>query len=205
MTERLEIANRILARLAVDGELGVPFLRGSLADGRVDEYSDIDIGLRPATLSDTAAVESIVEIMYDQHAVEFHDWARSLLPGAAVVTFFLSDVPVFWNVDFEIVVPESLRTATRQSVPHDATAHDLKIWPLALKYAMRQAEDHRPEVTRFVARYVDGPGSWPELRRGLANALSTIEATAPERYSRFIARCWQTYRDLVTDPELMSD
>ena len=111
--------------------------------------------MKHANLSDIDAVERVVSVMYSHYTIEFHDWARSLLPEAAVVTFFLADTPVCWNVDFEIVVPEGLRRGTREAVANDATAHNLKIWAIALKYCLRRADDHKQEVTRFISRFED--------------------------------------------------
>ena len=196
-TTQSQVAEAVLASLTTESSFGQPFLRGSLVGGDLDEYADIDIGLRPTALTDTATVARVVDIMYSHHEVEFHDWARSLLPEAAVVSFFLRDVPIFWNVDLEVVVPEHFRTATRENVPHDPTAHDLKIWPIALKYSLRESVLHMDDVTRFVSRYERSAEGWTELRQGLRTALRAIESDAGEDYSPFISRCWDTYESHV--------
>ena len=101
-------------------------------------------------------------------------------------------------MDFEITVPEDLRTATRESVPHNATAHALKLWSIALKYTLRESEPHRAEVTRFVSRYADAPvEGWTVLRQGLGSTLQAIEVDASEEYSGFISRCWDTYERMT--------
>lgn len=190
-----QVAETIFASLATDPRLGEPFLRGSLVDSDADDLADIDIGLRPPELTDIAAVERVIDIMYARHAVEFHDWARSLLPGAAVVSFFLRDIPIFWTVDFEIVVAESRRLAIRETVPHDHTAHDLKIWSIALKYSLRESEAHWLDMVRFVSRYVESaPEEWSDLRDGLGEALQAIEADSDRKFARFISKCRDTYR-----------
>jgi hypothetical protein len=196
MLQQSRIAQDIFVSLKTVPCLGEPFLRGSLLGTEADELSDIDIGLRPVELTDIAAVERIVDMMYARHEIEFHDWARSLLPGAAVVSFFLRDVPIFWNVDFEVIVPASQRLAIRETVPHDQTAHDLKIWPLALKYSLRETDAQWPDVTRFVCRYVgSAPEDWSQLRDSLGDALRAIESDADGTHSHFISRCWDTYHE----------
>ncbi len=152
--------------------------------------------MKHANLSDIDAVERVVSVMYSHYTIEFHDWARSLLPEAAVVTFFLADTPVCWNVDFEIVVPEGLRRGTREAVANDATAHNLKIWAIALKYCLRRADDHKQEVTRFISRFEDTVAEeWGGLLLQMRGVLKSIEAHAGERYSHSVSMCWQIYED----------
>jgi hypothetical protein len=193
-TDRRTLADAAVACLTADADLGETCLRGSLVDGPADDYSDIDIGLNPTTITDADAVERAVSRFESRFDVEFHDWATSLLPDRAVVTFYLRDVPLFWNIDLEIVVPADLRRATRDSVVLDPVFHALKVWPLALKYSLREDEAQRADVTRFVTRHGAAPADgWVWLRAALGTALDTITQQATDRHRPFLARCRDTY------------
>lgn len=200
--DRRALAEAAIACLSADPDLGETCLRGSLVDGPADDYSDIDIGLNPTTIADTDAVERAVSRFESHFDVEFHDWATSLLPEKAVVTFYLRDVPLFWNIDLEIVVPADLRTATRDSVVLDPVFHALKVWPLALKYSLREDEAHRADVTRFVGRHgAAAAEGWAGLRAALVTALDTIALQATDRHRPFLTRCRDTYARTVTPRE----
>ena len=152
MRSREAIANKIIEELSSWPVTERVWLRGSLSDGKIDEYSDIDIGLLGKRIRDREICDQVVSFMDSQFAVEFYDWAKSLLPEKCVITFFLKDLPIHWNIDFEIAVPVENRTLSRDDVEYDELEHDLKIWVLASKYLIRGTDEHKDQINRFVMR-----------------------------------------------------
>ena len=72
------------------------WVRGSLANGSSDEFSDIDVGISFPSLDSLAASRLVEDIMRRTFTPEITDWAPSLLPETPVVSFFLSGTPIFW-------------------------------------------------------------------------------------------------------------
>ena len=102
--ERDALAKRILTHLAAAVPGSTALLRGSLAEGRADSYSDIDILWEVPDASFSGAIERVCALMATIQAVESirtdPDFQRSV--GRRLFFIRFAGVPVFWRVDLDV-------------------------------------------------------------------------------------------------------
>ena len=185
---RLAIAHRVLTALASERAVRRTALRGSLATGQTDEYSDIDV-LVDVSGSDNGRFATRIPALLGRHVpVLFSDWAPSLLPETYVQTCFLDGAPIFWNVDVECMATPHVPSLTRVAVqPRD---HGLKLWVLDAKHLLRGAATADPDIRRLAARLLPvAEATPPDLRLLMRRVLDELSRSAPPAYAGFLRRC----------------
>jgi len=144
---RPERRNGLVARLRADLEAAVPgsttSLRGSLATGSADAYSDIDLCwvvedaelARAVSLAQSGAVSGVSTVRVDP------DLARS--ERRRLLFLRLADAPLFWRVDLDI---RSRSVATSEHHDEDnLAARDATSWSpaaSALENALAAVRSH---------------------------------------------------------------
>lgn len=101
---RTRIVDRTLTHLEGAAPGSRAFLRGSLADGSADEYSDIDMLWEIPDPLFKSCVENLEEILLDIHPVEslrsHPDFQESDKRRLVFVRF--EGIPLFWRLDLDI-------------------------------------------------------------------------------------------------------
>lgn len=191
---RMATAQQILALFRSDARVRSVYLRGSLSQARVDEYSDIDIGIDVSGFDNAAYCQTIISTMSRAFALHFHDWACSLMPHSYVLTFYIKGLPIFWNVDFECIATPHHATLTRRSVERDSVSGFLKVWVLNAKYLLRKTPGIENQIMDFGRRAL----SVGELHdvgavdvMGLV--LTHLRTNAHPRHREFIRLCHHVY------------
>jgi len=191
---RRTTAQQILAIFRDDAPVKSAFLRGSLLDGCVDAYSDIDIGIDVSGHDNAAYCKVIIETMDRCFDLHFHDWACSLMPQSYVLTFYIKGLPIFWNVDFECMATPHHATLTRQTVKRDSVAGYLKVWVLNAKYLLRRVPGIEQQVLDFGKRAL-GLDALHDM--GSIEVMSTIlnhlRKQALPRHREFLDACQEVY------------
>ena len=155
--------------------------------GTADAYSDIDVVVVfPATDAQVASSQ-VVQAIESAFSVLFHDWATSLLPEQIIVSFFLSDVPLFRHVDVEIEVAPEHRNLTPQEAVNDEVGHALKLWIVTCKHVIRNDPRTQPELDNLWSRSFPGQTMPDSSFQALSSLLNAIPPT--ERLATFLARC----------------
>lgn len=108
---RQELVARLMAGLAAAADGSVVLLRGSLAEGRADEYSDIDLiwELPDALFEDCsmrvtamlAAIQPVASVRSDP------DFQHSA--GCRLFFVRFKDLPLFWRLDLEVYAHSTKR------------------------------------------------------------------------------------------------
>ncbi|MBO8156564.1 MAG: nucleotidyltransferase domain-containing protein [Bacillaceae bacterium] len=132
---RIQLGNEMIQLFNQEDKVKEAFLRGSLAKGEFDEYSDIDIGIDVSGYDNGAFALELPEILAKHFPILFYDWAPSLLPDSYVQTYFLSGNPPFWFIDIECIATPHAPSVTH--VKNDFVGHHLKLWILLSKYYLR--------------------------------------------------------------------
>ena len=164
-------------------------LRGSLAEGRADEYSDIDICWEVADTDFPPCLASLRSILDSVRPVESlrsdPDFQNSQKCRLLFVRF--RDMPLFWRLDLEVIV-QSLRGHPISQVgkPHakgtdwSATESALANTVAAIKAHLRQNDE---EAYALLSRaYVMVGLPVPDLRLGplMLKLVDYITTTDPE-------------------------
>ena len=139
-------------------------LRGSILSGKTDRFSDIDLliegsfsDIEKFTILTLQRIENYLEM-------EFFDWATSLMPNEYIVTFYLKNTSIFWNIDVQFI-SNSLDKSSSKFI-NNPTHHLIKLWILNLKYLQRQ--QYEKLTIKKLARKLDITDevlSYPKIMR----------------------------------------
>lgn len=187
---RLATAHQILAIVRSDTRVRKAFLRGSLVDGHVDAYSDIDVGIDVSGYDNAAYCQVIIETMSRSFDLHFYDWRGSLMPQSYVLAFYIKGLPIFWNVDVECTATPHHGTLTRHGVKRDTVASFLKLWAMNAKYLLRNAPGIEQQVKDFAKRAlgIEAPEHMASVEV-MAAVLNHLRTNAHPRHSEFIDAC----------------
>jgi hypothetical protein len=161
----------------------VPTLRGSLAFGGADEYSDIDILWQVQEGSLMLALEALPRALETVRPMESLrvDPSSKASPTRRLVFARLAEVPLFWRLDIEIVEPTALED--RPQLPQHGEEVDDPDWSptesalmnavAAAKARLRGDPDGARELLDRAWRRV---GLQPAGRADLLPLIDAIEA-----------------------------
>ena len=188
------MAERIRAALGTLPGVRRAFLRGSLARGRTDELSDIDVGIDVSGEDNGAFAVGLPASFARLFPVEFWDWTTALLPGAYVQTYFLQGQPLFWHVDVEISATPHVASVSREHAVQvqDRTDHFTKLWVLTAKHLLRGLPEAPDEARRLAARVLTTGAGDPDDRpvaELMRAVLDDLAARSPAGRGPFLERC----------------
>lgn len=162
-------------------------IHGSLLTGNYDRFSDIDILAAFPTRDSMSASAAVVQAMKSAFPLVIQDIAASLLPKTPIISFFLQNTPVFWNIDVEIRVPPEGRNLTRDHVANDPVGHLLKLWVHTFKHRIRRdarAEQELLKVWLKIAGDRPKPKSAREILKESLRIIAEMQADHD-----FVANC----------------
>ncbi len=197
MDKRLEIANQVLTLFRAQPEVREAVLRGSLANGTPDEYSDIDVTVDVSGHNNGQFIYKAIELMHSNFDVCFHDINSSMVPEWYILNFYLNGVPPFWQVDLAIDAQPHCTSFGREDISsvQDPVGHLLKLWVVCAKHLARDPELNQDEINRALVARLDIPGllDLPATKKMKA-ILDEIERRADGRFTDVIARCNEAHR-----------
>jgi len=202
---REALAQRILTSLEKAATGSTSELRGSLAEGNADAYSDIDVlwevpderfqvsvGLIEEILSEVQTIESV------RSAPDFHNSDKRRL-------FFVqfADMPLFWRADIDVFAESVQRNSeydlhneaargTDWSLTHSALMNDIA----AVKTLLRHHEDTARQllIRGFERIGLDIPkGSSQELVQKLAEGVASMDSSKAALAYRIVALNQQVF------------
>ena len=120
-------------------------LYGSLAEGREDEYSDIDISLDVSGTDNGQFLLSLPEILAEKYPVLYTDFAPSLAPEKYILTAAVYPDEPFLLLDISVTADPHCTTVTREmlSAKNDLYSHTLKLLSANLKHYLRGMDCER--------------------------------------------------------------
>ncbi len=158
--------------------------------------SDIDIGIRNRHLTNRELAEAVVSVMEHSYRILFYDWAKSLLPEECVISFFVVDLPIFWSIDFEIIVDSEKRVLSPDTVTNSKTGHFLKLWIATAKHHARHHENATQEIERLYRKMFGTQGGKGGSTGRLRSILEVIGQDAPKEYSSLLEECERFQRKI---------
>ncbi|GAB3764763.1 nucleotidyltransferase family protein [Microlunatus parietis] len=153
VARRAELAEAVIARLAgVPGVVGVrPF--GSLASGRADAYSDIDLVVELDGVSDLTFAQEIPDHLAPLGRPLITGWGLDRLPDTYVRTIYLADYPLFWHLDIGSAGP--LHEADADLGRRYHWPQIFKMWIAAVKDQLRGRPERTADFLRHIAAWAD--------------------------------------------------
>ena len=106
--------------------------------------------------------------------MEFFDWATSLMPNEYIVTFYLKNTSIFWNIDVQFI-SNSLNKSSSKFI-NNPIHHLIKLWILNLKYLQRQQYD-KLTIKKLVRKLDinDEARSYPKIMREIFENIKNGE------------------------------
>ena len=182
MKTREEIINRLMYFFYEIPEVKAVVLRGSITTNETDRFSDIDIAVDVSGLDNGAFAIDVMPLLQNEFNIEFFDWATSLLPKEYVVSLYLRDSSIFWNIDIQFIAKPHYESLT--SVNNNAIHHFLKL--LNLKYLQR---GHHSKLTLNKLANRCGIENAASAYETMYKIIRLIENNADEKLHNFIVKC----------------
>ena len=183
--ERKELVHELVDFFGNMPEVNNVRLRGSIVSGKTDRFSDIDL-LVEGSFSAVETFAALILRRMDNHfKVEFFDWATSLMPNEYVVSFYLKNVSIFWNVDVQLTSDSSRKSSSK--FMNNPTHHLIKLWILNLKYLQRQQYD-KLTVEKLARKLeiTDDITSYPKIMRKI---FENIQNQSDMKLRFFLLEC----------------
>lgn len=183
--ERKELIQELLNFFGKLPEVNSVTLRGSIVSGKTDRFSDIDLLIEGA-FSDIETFATLTLQRIDNHfEIEFFDWATSLMPNEYIVTFYLKNTSIFWNIDVQFI-SDSLHKPSSKFI-NNPIHHLIKLWILNLKYLQRQQYD-KLTVEKLARKLeiTDDIVSYPKIMRKI---FENIQNQSDMKLGFFLLEC----------------
>lgn len=189
-----ETAGRIMALLNEMPEVKKCCLYGSLAEGKSDELSDIDINIDVSGYDNGKFMLVLAERLGKQIPVFYSDYAPSLVPEKYIVSLAVDEDRPTLVVDLCCCAQPHCSSVTAQQVRalNDTFSHMLKLWTANWKHYVR-GKNCRSDILRMAGKIgISGAEAKPEGEL-LEETLQWLEAHAPEKLEKFIKSCRREY------------
>jgi len=189
LAARALLQERVTATLRGDPRVVDVLLVGSLATGRSDEWSDIDL---VAVLRDDVADRDFffdLPALMDGVGPNVAGWGFVGFPGTYIGTFHFDDQPLFWGVDVMCSSPIHVDGADLLATYRWEQIY--KMWIQAAKYAAR-ADAKIDEVAERTALHVEvamPPSATVDRLAALLDAIRVRKEQQGDPYEAFHARC----------------
>jgi hypothetical protein len=195
---RARLRDQVTEALRSDPRVADVRPAGSLAGGKADAYSDIDL---VAVLRDGVADRDFffdVPSLMATIGPSVPGWGFTALPDLYVATFHFDAYPLFWQVDVDCLSDTHVDGADLSSTYRWEQIY--KTWIGAAKQTMR-ALDKRAEVAGLTARHVDftmPPTSDFDELSALLDAIRLRKIERGDPYEALHARCAALLEELRT-------
>lgn len=153
---------------------------GSIAEGRADQYSDIDVHAKVSGVSDRAFAETLPDAVRSIGRCLVEGWGYSALPEHFVRTFYFDDYPLFWHVDVWCDSDVHVDGSDLKAAYHWPQV--FKIWVDELSDVLRGA-DALPQLDPIMARWQVPPPLPAATADRLAFYLDVMQRRAIDRGS----------------------
>lgn len=185
------LANKIVPMLSGVDIVTEAGIRGSVIRQDADRYSDIDLFVFSDIANDRDLVDRISRKIGSYYDVLFCDWAKSLLPQTRVISYYIENLPIYWNIDIEYKVPDGQLTITKDEIIYQMSEHYLKLWCLTLKHIHRNNKLYLEEAPSLFGRVMGPDKKIADNNMVLAmkTMLDFLSSQLPSRFFRFLAEC----------------
>ena len=197
--KRLKKAEEIMSLLRELPAVKDCTLYGSLAEGRGDALSDIDIALDVSGVDNGRVLLRLADLLRQRGLPVFYeDYAPSLAPEKYVVSLALDETDPFLVADLQCIAQPHCTTVERGELKqkNDPVSHTFKVWTANLKHYVRGA-DCRGDVLRMAERCGVEWVQHKSNEKLLEEVLIWLEAEAPAALRGLTAACRAAFTRLT--------
>ena len=171
VTRRTELAQRVAAVLRQGRHVVDVRSYGSLAGGRADRYSDVDLVVHVRGVSDREIALALPDLIEPVGPRLVDGWGIGFLPDTYIRTFYFIDYPLFWHVDIGCLADIHADGSDIKGTYH--WPQIFKIWIDVVKDLLRR-EDRVDYLAALIARWSD---------------VSAVTGTPAQKLSHFLDLC----------------
>lgn len=173
-------------------------LYGSLATGKHDDFSDIDIEIDVSGCDNGQFMLSLVDRLHGRLPVYYSDFAPSLIPERYIVSVSIDEQNPFLVVDLCCAATPHCTTVTPRQARdrNEDFSHMLKLWTANLKHHVRGADCHG-DILRMARRIEPGTSEESNDADLLEKTLLWLERNAPRHLLTFTGSCRQAFEGLI--------
>ena len=187
---RCDIAKELTQILKDEDVVNKAGIRGSIANKNADRFSDIDLFVTSDSAFDCDLVDRITRRVCARYDLLFSDWARSLLPATRLVSYYMKDLPIYWNIDIEFSVPDDRKTISKDAIIHHKEEHCLKLWCLTLKHIHRGNDLYNDEVPMLYRRVLgESNTNGKSYSLLMKEILDSLSGQLPLKFMPFLSEC----------------
>lgn len=173
-------------------------LCGSLATGRADELSDIDIRVDVSGYDNGRFMLEVPELLKGKLNIVYSDYAPSLIPGNYIVSVATDENDPFLIADLDCIAEPHCESVTKGMIENDLLCHTIKVWTADLKHFVR-GKECREDIMRMARRLkgvrIDGLSESGILEE----CLKWMENNSPSdsKLCEMIASCRRCFEELT--------
>lgn len=201
MMEKLKMeAERIIEILMTLPHVKNCTLYGSVAEGRADAMSDIDIEVDVSGFDNGQFMLSFPGLLSGNLRVIYSDFAPSLIPDKYIVSLAIDENNPFMMLDVSCAAKPHITTVTRQQAAekNSLVPHTLKVWVANLKHYLRGVEC-RGDILRMANRLGIEHTDMKSNYEILGEVLSWLEMNADDKLAHYLYSCKQIWIDVKHD------
>jgi predicted nucleotidyltransferase len=194
---RSELAEHVVALLQQAPHVSQVKPHGSLAGGRADRYSDIDLAVQIQGISDRAFALNLPTLLQPIGPCVVEGWGVGFLPDTYIRTFYFSDYPLFWHVDIGCLSDQHIDGSDIKNSYH--WPQIFKMWIAVVRDVLRGV-DRVDELTAHIARWADMSQAHGTPAQRLSHLLDLAAERARLRgapYEAFYQRCDELRREYL--------
>jgi len=195
---RIKLANNLIQILKSLDEVNEVYLKGSIANGQMDEYSDIDIAVDVSGYDNGKFAQKLPEIIEYHLPLLFYDWAPSLIPDSYVQSFFISGTSPFAFIDIECKATPHIYSVTQ--VTNDYLGHNIKLWIQIAKYFLRDSLNSTEQIHRLASKVLIN-SQWSNDTAELMKMILVQINKEPnaDQYQEIINNCFKISEQFESD------
>ncbi|PWM47416.1 MAG: hypothetical protein DBX47_00760 [Clostridiales bacterium] len=169
-------------------------LYGSLADGRADKLSDIDIKIDVSGFDNGMFMKNLPNIIAAEFNVLWYDYAQSLAPEQYIVSVAIDDNCPFCIVDFNCTSVPHLTTVQKNGLENNMFIHILKLWIANCKHYIRGA-NYSSDIRKMGRKCIGTVSEEMTDFQIIEEVLNRLESNAPIELENYILNCRKAWEN----------
>jgi predicted nucleotidyltransferase len=180
-----EIGNEICNYLKTIKEIKCCKIYGSIKNGNIDKYSDIDIEIDTSGYDNSVFITKIPDIINKKYPIIYYDYARSLMPKDYIVSLAISEENPFLIIDIKCAANPHRDTKKENDFVNNELTHLIKLFVANYKHYIR-GNDSGKDISRMYKKIFDKEEKTEEMLIDTYNWLLENVEEKHERYLRNI-------------------
>jgi predicted nucleotidyltransferase len=185
-------AIQIIDCLLTNPEVKFCKIYGSLANGKADKYSDIDIEVDVSECDNSMFVKKLPGILDETFRVIWYDFAPSLMPDQYIVSIAVDEFNPFCIVDLKCTATPHMSSLQKSDYSNDTLHHSLKLWVANCKHFFR-GQECSADIHKMGRKVIGTTSENMTDYDILEEVLCRIETNKTDKTANYIDSCRKAF------------